>query len=87
MNTSFLLVNNLLPVRGAEDTESVPEFVSVDPQSTALRDALRLVFGEVPRISFGLESKLLPQLSAWYVQDPEAEDDTVADQFGSIELH
>ncbi len=86
MNTSFLLVNNLLPMRGAEDTESVPEFVSVDPQSTALRDALRLVFGEVPRISFGLESEIAAQLNAWYVQDPEAEDDTVADQFEASEF-
>ena len=86
MNTSFLLVNNLLPMRGAEDTESVPEFVSVDPQSTALRDALRLVFGEVPRISFGLESEIAAQLNAWYVQDPEAEDDTVADKFEASEF-
>ena len=86
MNTSFLLANNLLPMRGAEDTESVPEFVSVDPQSTALRDALRLVFGEVPRISFGLESEIAAQLNAWYVQDPEAEDDTVADQFEASEF-
>ncbi len=86
MNTSFLLVNNLLPMRGAEDTESVPEFVSVDPQSTALRDALRLVFGEVPRISFGLESEIAAQLNAWYVQDPEAQDDTVADQFEASEF-
>ena len=86
MNTSFLLANNLLPMRGAEDTESVPEFVSVDPQSTALRDALRLVFGEVPRISFGLESEIAAQLNAWYVQDPEAQDDTVADQFEASEF-
>ena len=86
MNTSFLLVNNLLPMRGAEDTESVPEFVSVDPQSTALRDALRLVFGEVPRISFGLESEIAAQLNAWYVQDPEAQDDAVADQFEASEF-
>jgi len=86
MNTSFLLANNLLPMLGAEDTESVPEFVSVDPQSTALRDALRLVFGEVPRISFGLESEIAAQLNAWYVQDPEAEDDTVADQFEASEF-
>ena len=86
MNTSFLLANNLLPMRGAEDTESVPEFVSVDPQSTALRDALRLVFGEVPRISFGLESEIAAQLNAWYVQDPEAEDDTVADKFEASEF-
>ena len=86
MNTSFLLANNLLPMRGAEDAESVPEFVSVDPQSTALRDALRLVFGEVPRISFGLESEIAAQLNAWYVQDPEAEDDTVADKFEASEF-
>ena len=86
MNTSFLVANNLSPMRGAEDTESVPEFVSVDPQSTALRDALRLVFGEVPRISFGLESEIAAQLNAWYVQDPEAQDDTVADQFEASEF-
>ncbi|TWG39070.1 type II secretion system protein E (GspE) [Acidovorax delafieldii] len=86
MNTSFLLVNNLLPLGEAGDADSVPDFASVDPQSGALRDALRLVFGEVPRISFGLESEIAAQLNAWYVEDPEAQGDGVADQFEASEF-
>ena len=86
MNTSFLLANNLLPLGGVDDADSVPDFAAVDPQSSALRDALRLVFGEVPRISFGLESEIAAQLNAWYVQDPEAQDEAVADQFEASEF-
>lgn len=84
LNTSFLLANNLLPLGNAEDAESTPDFASVDPKSAALRDALRLVFGDVPRVFFGLESEISGQLNAWYVQEPEGE--AVADQFEASEF-
>ncbi|CAN7348920.1 GspE/PulE family protein [Acidovorax sp. Leaf73] len=86
LNTSFLLANNLLPLGNAEDAESTPDFASVDPKSAALRDALRLVFGDVPRVFFGLESEISSQLNAWYVQESEPEGEVVADQFEASEF-
>ncbi|WP_431151804.1 GspE/PulE family protein [Acidovorax facilis] len=86
LNTSFLLANNLLPLGNAEDAESTPDFASVDPKSAALRDALRLVFGDVPRVVFGLESEISSQLNAWYVQESEPEGEAVADQFEASEF-
>lgn len=86
LNTSFLLANNLLPLGNAEDAESTPDFASVDPKSAALRDALRLVFGDVPRVFFGLESEISSQLNAWYVQESEPEGEAVADQFEASEF-
>ena len=86
LNTSFLLANNLLPLGNAEDAESAPDFASVDPKSAALRDALRLVFGDVPRVFFGLESEISSQLNAWYVQESEPEGEAVADQFEASEF-
>ena len=76
LNTSFLVANNLLPLGDTEneDEEFVPDFASADPQSQALQDALRLVFGRVPRLCFGLESEISNRLNEWYVQD-EAEGD------------
>ncbi|WP_176888240.1 GspE/PulE family protein [Acidovorax sp. JMULE5] len=86
LNTSFLLANNLLPLGNAEDAESTPDFASVDPKSAALRDALRLVFGDAPRVFFGLESEISSQLNAWYVQESEPEGEAVADQFEASEF-
>ncbi|ODS61626.1 MAG: secretion system protein E [Acidovorax sp. SCN 65-108] len=86
LNTSFLLANNLLPLGNAEDAELTPDFASVDPKSAALRDALRLVFGDVPRVFFGLESEISGQLNAWYVQESEPEGEAVADQFEASEF-
>ncbi len=69
LNTSFLLAHNLLPLGDAEDEGSPPDFASVDPRDPQLQSALRLVFGDVPRIVFGLESEISSQLSEWYLQD------------------
>ena len=77
LNTSFLLSNNVLPMGDVVNAESVPDFVSADPCSPALHNALALVFGRVPRLLFGLESEIANKLNEWYVQD-EAE----ADQAG-----
>lgn len=73
LNTSFLLANNLLPLGDADSIELVPDFASIDPLSAPLRDALRLVFGDVPRIVFGLETEISGQLNEWYVQGAEEE--------------
>ncbi|MBD9395883.1 GspE/PulE family protein [Acidovorax sp. ACV01] len=86
LNTSFLLANNLLPLGNAEDAEFTPDFASVDPKSAALRDALRLVFGDAPRVFFGLESEISNQLNAWYVQESEPDGEVVADQFEASEF-
>ena len=69
LNTSFLLANNLLALGSTEDADSVPDFVSADPLSKSLQDALRLVFGQVPRLGFGLESEISGRLSEWFLQD------------------
>ncbi len=86
LNTSFLLANNLLPLGDAESADALPDFASVDPRSPALRDALRLVFGEVPRLCFGLESEIASQLNTWFVEASEPEEEVVGDQFGASEF-
>lgn len=75
LNTSFLLAHNLLPLGDAEDEGSPPDFASVDPRDPQLQSALRLVFGDVPRIVFGLESEISSQLSEWYLQDASQDDE------------
>ena len=78
LNTSFLLANNLLPLGDVDDLDadqSIPDFAAVDPQSAQLRGALRLVFGQIPRICFGLESEIASQLNEWYVQDPAQDEE------------
>ncbi len=71
LNTSFLLASNLLPLGDTDETKAIPDFASADPGSAPLRDALRLVFGAVPNIVFGLESEISSQLSEWYVEGAE----------------
>lgn len=71
LNSSFLLASNLLPLGDTDETGAIPDFASADPGSAPLRDALRLVFGAVPNIVFGLESEISSQLSEWYVEGAE----------------
>ena len=75
LNTSFLLANNLLPLGGTDDEDTPPEFASADPTNVQLRNALRLVFAGVPQIHFGLESEISSQLSEWYVQGAQKEEE------------
>lgn len=86
LNTSFLLANNLLPLGDANDEKALPDFASADPRSGQLQDALRLVFGGVPRIYFGLESEISSQLNEWYVQDASQDDEGVGDQLEASEF-
>lgn len=89
LNTSFLLANNLLPlgdVDGSDDEQTRPDFASVDPKSAQLRDALRLVFGQVPRICFGLESEISSQLNEWYLQDASQDEEGGGEQAEASEF-
>ncbi|MBO9677058.1 MAG: Flp pilus assembly complex ATPase component TadA [Acidovorax sp.] len=86
LNTSFLLANNLLPLGNAEGGESIPDFVSADPQSKTLHDALRLVFGRVPRLCFGLESEISNRLGEWYLQDESEDDEAAGEPFEASEF-
>lgn len=86
LNASFLLANNLLPMGGANDETSAPIFLSVDPGSAQLHNALRLVFGNVPQIYFGLETEISGQLNEWYVQDASQDEDSGGDQFEASEF-
>lgn len=69
LNTGFLLANKLLPLGAVDGAGELADFAAADPRSELLRNGLRLVFGEVPKIVFGLESEIAGQLDAWYVQD------------------
>ena len=80
LNTSFLLAHNLLPLGDAEDEGSPPDFASADPRDSQLQNALRLVFGDVPRIAFGLDSEISSQLNEWYLQDALQDDEGSGDQ-------
>ena len=80
LNTSFLLAHNLLPLGDAEAENALPDFVSVDPRDAQLQSALRLVFGSLPRIAFGLESEISNQLSEWYLQDASQDEEALRGQ-------
>lgn len=86
LNASFLLASNLLPLGSADDENSLPDFASVDPGSAQLQDALRLVFGRVPKVYFGLESEISSQLNEWYLQDTSQEEEGGSDQFEASEF-
>ncbi|HQQ70561.1 MAG TPA: ATPase, T2SS/T4P/T4SS family [Alicycliphilus sp.] len=74
LNTSFLLANHLLPLGDALQGGPAPGFVASDPLDAALHAALRLTFGTLPELSFGLQSEIASRLGDWYLQD-EAQDE------------
>jgi general secretion pathway protein E len=80
LNTSFLLAHNLLPLGDAEAEDALPDFASVDPRDAQLQSALRLVFGSLPRIAFGLESEISSQLNEWYLQDASQDEEALGGQ-------
>ena len=73
LNTSFLLANRLLPL-GSADGDTPPDFAATDPGSQRLRDALRLVFGQEPRIALGLGTEIAEQLDDWFLREGEGEE-------------
>ena len=77
LNPSFLLANYLLPL-GDADGDAMPTFAASDPGNRGLRDALRLVFGQAPRIVFGLHSEIADQLDEWFVREGEGEGEAQA---------
>lgn len=86
LNSGFLLANHLLPLGDVDGDGNVPRFVSTDPQSDVLRDALRLVFDAIPEIVFGLESEISSQLNEWYVQSAAEDGENGGDQFEASEF-
>ncbi|MCW5222515.1 secretion system protein E [Verminephrobacter aporrectodeae subsp. tuberculatae] len=86
LNTSFLLANNLLPLGDADGAQAIPAFASVEPGNAQLREALRLVFGEVPQLFFGLESEISGQLNEWYLRDAAPPEDGGGDRLEASEF-
>ncbi len=85
LNTSFLLANHLLPLGDAVD-DAVPRFVSADPQDPALHAALRLAFGQLPGLCFGLESEIAGRLADWYLQDESPDEEGAGTAFEASEF-
>ena len=75
LNTGFLLAHNLLPLGSVLAEGDVPGFASADPRNETLCTALRLVFGSVPSVMYGLETEIANQLNEWYVQRAVQDDD------------
>lgn len=65
MNTGFFLEHLLLPLGDVIAGDRVPGFLSADPLDPVLRDALRLVFDQVPELAWGLESEISDRLNLW----------------------
>lgn len=78
LNTGFLLAHHLLPLERAEGEPDAPQFACADPIDPELHAALRLVFGHVPRLAFGLESEIAARLGEWYLRDAEPQEDGAA---------
>ncbi len=74
LNTGFLLAHGLLPMGPALAEGDAPLFVSADPRSEALHNALRLVFGSLPELVFGLETEISNRLNEWFLQANDSED-------------
>lgn len=86
LNTSFLLANHLLPMGHVVADEPTPAFVSVDPKNPELQNALRLVFGKLPELHFGLESEIATRLDEWYVQSDLQDDENIGETFEASEF-
>lgn len=86
LNTSFLLANHLLPMGDVTTDGPVPAFVSVDPKNPELQNALRLVFGKLPELHFGLESEISTRLDEWYVQSDLQDDENIDETFEASEF-
>ena len=86
LNTSFLLANHLLPMGHVVADGPIPAFVSVDPKNLELQNALRLVFGKLPELHFGLESEIATRLDEWYVQSNLQDDENIGETFEASEF-
>jgi general secretion pathway protein E len=67
LNQGFLLEHRLLPLGPVVQGQSAPAFLASDPLNPHLHGALRLVFGHVPDISWGLESEITGRLTEWLI--------------------
>jgi general secretion pathway protein E len=87
LNTGFLLAHNLLPLGPALEGAEPPAFASADPRSETLRSALRLVFGAVPTLVFGLETEIAGRLNEWYVQAAQDDEEAVPWRCRGVRVH
>lgn len=86
LNTSFLLSNHVLPLGPVDGQAPLPDFVAADPQDPAMQAALRLVFGQVPGLAFGLESEIAARLQQWFVQDELPPEEQEGQAYGASEF-
>ncbi|RKJ98330.1 GspE/PulE family protein [Alicycliphilus denitrificans] len=86
LNTSFLLSNHVLPLGPVDGQAPLPDFVAADPQDPAMQAALRLVFGQVPGLAFGLESEVAARLQQWFVQDELPPEEQGGQAYGASEF-
>lgn len=86
LNTSFLLSNHVLPLGPVDGQAPLPDFVAADPQDPAMQAALRLVFGQVPGLAFGLESEIAARLQQWFVQDELPPEEQGGQAYGASEF-
>ncbi|MDE2415073.1 MAG: Flp pilus assembly complex ATPase component TadA [Comamonadaceae bacterium] len=86
LNTSFLLANHVLPLGPVDGQAPLPDFVAADPQDPAMQAALRLVFGQVPALAFGLESEIAARLQQWFVQDEAPPEEQEGQAYGASEF-
>jgi general secretion pathway protein E len=86
LNTSFLLSNHVLPLGPVDGQAPLPDFVAADPQDPAMQAALRLVFGQVPGLAFGLESEIAARLQQWFVQDEQPPEEQGGQAYGASEF-
>ena len=86
LNTSFLLANHVLPLGPVDGQVSLSGFAAADPLDPAVQAALRLVFGQVPGLAFGLESEIAARLQQWFVQDEAPPEEQEGQAYGASEF-
>ena len=72
LNAGFLLAHHLLALPTETGALAQMRFACTDPLNPEVRAALRLVFGRVPDLCFGLESEIDSRLAEWYLHEEES---------------
>lgn len=86
LNPGFLLANGLLPLGDLAENAVIPDFVTPNPESSALKNALHLAFGSIPTIYLGLESEVSKKLNEWLLEEPTTEDERDGSGFEATEF-
>lgn len=74
LNTGFLVEHHLLPMSDVVNGEAVPVFLAADPLDPSLQGALKLVFGRVPELAWGVETEISARLSEWLIEATSEDD-------------